>query len=348
MGETSMFMVIWCLQNLGDKYNMVVVCSNTGQEEDESLEFADKCEKHFEIKIHWIEANVYHGERKSSGYKVVTFETATRKNDWKFRNDTPFEEVIIKYNLPNHSRLHCTRELKMNPIKAFAKDYFELNDFKLWLSEDINFEKYPFTSVYLSKEDWKDFKNTEAFNEFKKSYKQSYKLALGIRMDEFDRINEKAKDLGIIYPLIQKQFQPMTKKHINFWWSQQPFRLNLKGYQGNCITCYKKSNNKLYQLAKEQPEAFGFFDSMEEKYGNVNGKIPEKVLVEKYDEITGETYWVSVLETLSKEEYKNTIFRSFRTAKDIINESQTFDKDIVDDHIETESCEIFSNCGDLE
>lgn len=348
MGETSMFLVIWCLENLNHIYNMVVICSNTGQEENESIEFADKCEKHYGVKIHWIEAKVHHGKRKSSTYSIKTYDTLTRKNDWQQRDDTPFEEVIKKYNLPNHSRLHCTRELKMNPIKAFAKDYFTLEDFKWWLNQDENFERFPFTSVYLAKENYKDFKNTEAYSAFKKGYKVKYKLALGIRSDEFDRINPNAKELGIIYPLISKDMQPMTKKHINFWWSQQPFRLNLKGYQGNCITCYKKSNNKLMQIAKESPQSFRFFNKMEEKYGNVNGKIPEKILVEQYDEITGETYWVSRLETLPPEEYKNTIFRNFQTAKDILEKSWNFQGEIVDDHIETESCEIFSGCGDEE
>ena len=149
-------------------------------------------------------------------------------------------------------------------------------------------------------------------------------------MDEFDRINSKANDLRIIYPLINKDMQPMTKKHINFFWSQQTFRLKLKGYQGNCITCYKKSNNKLYQIAQENPKAFDFFDLMEQKYGNVNGVVPDKKQV------------------LSNEDYKNTIFRNFKTAKNIIEESKLFDKKIIDDHIETESCEIFSNCGDLQ
>jgi hypothetical protein len=34
--------------------------------------------------------------------------------------------------------------------------------------------------------------------------------------------------------------QPITKQKINFWWKQQDFRLELKGYQGNCVTCWKK------------------------------------------------------------------------------------------------------------
>ena len=62
--------------------------------------------------------------------------------------------------------------------------------------------------------------------------------------------------------------KPMTKKMINFYWQNMPFRLKLKGYQGNCVTCYKKSDKKLFQIAKENPKAFDFFDRMEKQYGN--------------------------------------------------------------------------------
>lgn len=290
-GETSMTVTLYCLKYLKDKYNILVVFANTGVESNKTLDFLNRCEDEFNIPIHWIEAKVYHNQKKSCGYIKVDYETATRNTDWKLRNDTPFEEVIKKYGLPNHSRLHCTRELKMNPIKAYARDYFK---------------------------------------------SKKYTLALGIRVDEIDRINPKYKELNIIYPLAQSEYKPMTKKQVNFFWESQSFRLELKGYEGNCITCYKKSNNKLYQIAQENPEAFEFFAKMEKKYGNVNGKVPNKYIENG----------VKKLEVLPKEEYKNTIFREFRTAEDIIKESKNLKKIVIDDHIDTESCEIFSNCGE--
>lgn len=58
----------------------------------------------------------------------------------------------------------------------------------------------------------------------------------------------------------------MTKPKINFWWSQQPFRLELKGYEGNCKDCYKKTQNKLLTIALEKPSMFDFSIRMTEKY----------------------------------------------------------------------------------
>lgn len=344
-GETSMVVTLYCLKYLKDKYNICVIYANTGVESNETLDFLHRCETELQVPINWIEARVYHGKRKSTGYVKVNYETATRNADWKFNKYTPFEEVVKKYGLPNHSRLHCTRELKMNPIKAFAKDYFQRLDFENWLPSHNTGKAW--LNIF-DEEGWDNYKETSIYSYYKDMVKPKtkYTLALGIRVDEIDRINPNYKKLGIIYPLAQKEYKPMSKKQVNFFWELQPFRLELKGYEGNCLTCYKKSNNKLYQIAKENPEAFEFFDYLETVYGNPNGKVPQKIWIDVFT-TEGVIYGQKeILETLSKEEYKNTIFRGFRTVKDIIEVAKDFDKDILDDHIETESCEIFSNCGE--
>ena len=58
----------------------------------------------------------------------------------------------------------------------------------------------------------------------------------------------------------------MTKQKINYWWNNQPFRLKLKSYQGNCKWCWKKSFLKLHKIASENPDAFDFPIRMENKY----------------------------------------------------------------------------------
>lgn len=264
-GETSLFMAVWIWLHLKDEYEIIFVFANTGQENEETLIFLKQCEEHFGIKIIWIEADVIEGKGNGTRFKIVNFETASR-------NGEPFEAVIKKYGIPNTKFLHCTRELKMNPIKAYAKS--------IW-------------------------------------GKEKYYLAIGIRIDEFDRMNPNKDKLRIIYPLISKEMQPMTKPMINFWWKQQPFRLNLKGYQGNCITCYKKSDKKLFQIAKENPKAFEFFDRMEKQYGN-----------------------------------GQQIFRKNRTTEMILEEAKNWNGTVKDDSeneptlFDNESCEVFSSCGD--
>jgi hypothetical protein len=274
-GETSAFMSQW-LNNHYEEHgykNIVFVFANTGLENEQTLEFVERCDKHFKLGVQWVEADVQHGVRKGTNYYTTDFDNASR-------NGEPFEDVIKKYGIPNQPAPICTRELKQQPIKAFGKSWF-------------NGEKYH--------------------------------TAIGIRQDEADRMNAKAKEMGFIYPLINSKMIPATKPMINFYWRSMPFRLELKGYQGNCVTCWKKSDKKLYQIAKENPKAFDFMAEMERKY-SLNSN-------------TGK---------------KEVFFRNNRSALQILEESKNFKGKVKDDSdnytwqldlIGGESCEVFSECS---
>lgn len=89
----------------------------------------------------------------------------------------------------------------------------------------------------------------------------TYDTAIGIRLDEIDRMSAKAREQRLIYPLISRF--PLSKPMINAFWEKQPFRLQLKGYQGNCKWCWKKSLRKHLTIITENPEAYDFPDRME-------------------------------------------------------------------------------------
>lgn len=89
--------------------------------------------------------------------------------------------------------------------------------------------------------------------------RKEYSLAIGIRSDEIDRCGEH------YYPLV---IADITKPIINAFWDKMPFRLELKGYQGNCKSCWKKSFRKLATIYKENPEHFDFFKEMENQFEN--------------------------------------------------------------------------------
>ncbi len=284
-GETSAYMAQWLKKNKSDEFEMVFVFANTGEENEETLDFVNRCDKEFDLNVVWVEALVKHNERLGTKHKLVDFKTASR-------NGEPFEEVIKKYGIPNQAFPHCNRELKLRPIHSYIK-----NELK-----------------------WDE-----------------YYTAIGIRYDEVDRIVADRKTYNIIYPLIEDI--KMTKIKINFWWSNQKFRLNLKGYQGNCKTCWKKSKNNLYKIAKDNPEHFNFFKKMEEKYSLFTPL--------KRDEV------------IDEEGNKKPInfFRGNTSVDDILKVSENFNKVIKDSSSETsfqfdlfddnESCDIYSGCGDL-
>lgn len=145
----------------------------------------------------------------------------------------------------------------------------------------------------------------------------TYDMAVGIRVDEFDRMSAEARKLGIIYPLVKWN---VTKADVMAFWKTQPFDLELPEHLGNCTWCWKKSMRKHLTLARDYPEVFDFPRRMEQTHplaGPGNNGVPRR------------------------------FFRQRKTADDIIAMSrEPFDK-FVDPTFDlndgcAESCEVFS------
>jgi len=229
-GETSAYMTHRLLTEgfPGRSWDSIrLVFANTGQENEETLEFIWQCEQHFGWDVWWIEAEVHHGARRSPTHRVVDYATASRQGQ-------PFEEVIKKYGIPNSKYPDCTRSLKLRPIQSFTRSLG-------WQEKD-------------------------------------FETAVGIRADEVDRVAE-STTRNLFYPLVH---WGVTKPMVNSWWAAQPFRLRLKGYQGNCKWCWKKSRRKHLTLMHESPQVFEFPGRMERLYGHVGpefakppGTLPE-------------------------------------------------------------------------
>lgn len=213
-GKTSAYMTRWLLDNKRQDFDEIVITfANTGQENEETLEFVNRCDKEWNLGVVWLESVVNQELGKGTKHKIVTFETADRKG-------LHFEDYIKKHGIPNQSAPKCTYELKLAPMKS-----------------------------YLRSIGWKN---------------GTYKTAIGIRIDEMDRVSSKMEKENIIYPLVE--YTKATKELINIWWEKQPFTLNLQEHQGNCKWCWKKSKRKLLTLAADYPEIFEFPMRMEELY----------------------------------------------------------------------------------
>lgn len=292
-GETSAYMLYWLLSNKSDEYNFVIVFANTGRENNETLDFVKRCADEFGCDIVWIESNVWGRVDKCTKHKIVTYETATRNEDWRITRDTPYEQMVIKYGLANMSSKFSTRELKDRPIQSYMRSLGYADD--------------------------------------------EYDIFIGIRYDEIDRMNFDKKR-NFVYPLIQ--WIQWTKKHVNFWWSQQSFRLNLKGFEGNCVMCYKKTLDKLTQIYIDNPWKLDFEQYLEFMYEWYIPKSRIKALVRK-------------VKPIPKGPFR--IFRDNTSTMEIVERAKEFKKKIKDDSLDvnfqkslfedSESCEVFSSCG---
>jgi hypothetical protein len=213
-GETSALMTKLIFAHMSSDYDEIItVFANTGQENEETLEFVNQCDETWGWKVVWVEAVTDPRPGKGVSARVVNFETACR-------DGSVFEAMIAKHGIPGPGFIHCTRELKERAITAYCRSI-----------------------------GWKS---------------ASYDTAIGIRIDEIDRINPKAAEKRLVYPLI-KPF-PHTKNDVNAHWIRQNWRLRLKGYRGNCRTCWKKSLRKHLTIMSETPEDYDFFERMERTY----------------------------------------------------------------------------------
>jgi len=218
-GESSTYMAIKVKEK---KPDAICVFANTSQENEETLDFVNYADKEYGLNVAWIEAVTHLGIRKGCTHKITSYSEACR-------DGSVFLDMCKEYGVPNKHFIHCTRELKDNPIKSYLRD---------------NFGR------------WKNVRRN-----------------IGIRIDEIDRISPTYKENNIWYPLAFDY--PTTKIEINDFWRNQPRRLNLKQYQGNCKWCYKKTLRKHLTMVVETPEYYDFPRKLEIECSHIKPKEGE-------------------------------------------------------------------------
>lgn len=254
-GRTSAYMAWWMNENrkaVADyigceesemKYHFTF--ANTGMEHDDTLRFMnDVDQKLLGGKVVWLEGVTQHGELKSTGHRIVNYDSAYRSDQYE-DVDHPFHSYIRKYGIPNIKMLSCTREMKRNTINSYMMQEQSVRT------------------------------NTP--------HNPNACIAIGIRDDESRRVVKNATEYKIIYPLID--LHPVDKEDVLDWFSQYDWDLAIPEWQGNCLTCYKKSFKKLNKVYEETPEAFNFCSYMEKNYSRVGYEFT------KYDDAVPRTFF---------------------------------------------------------
>lgn len=113
-GRTSAMMAKILKDRQADDGELLFIFANTGEEDERTLEFIDRCDREWSLGVVWVEAEIHSKNRIATTDRVVTFETATR-------GPAIFERMIEKYGIPNKNYPHCTRELKQRPIHSYAR-----------------------------------------------------------------------------------------------------------------------------------------------------------------------------------------------------------------------------------
>ena len=131
--------------------------------------------------------------------------------------------------------------------------------------------------------------------------KNNYSVAVGIRVDEIDRIRKDYKENNVFYPLIDYK---IGSRERNKFWKEQPFKISIPAFKGNCDLCFAKSNRKLMTIIKEEPDKALWWDSMIKKYGQIT--------------IEGKPSYNDLL----KENNIMTFYRNYNTIEDLVKMSE--------------------------
>jgi hypothetical protein len=225
-------------------------------------------------------------------------------------------------------RSHNENEIKNNLINHPFRNYISYfgipNEQNKSCTRDL---KQYVINRYLSDLGWTESNHTKA---------------IGIRVDELNRVGK------YWYPLVNLG---ISKQMINNYWSKMPFRLNLAGYEGNCKTCWKKSDRKLVTIARLFPERFEFFKQMEKEFEDF---IPETRLLKlsgKQRFFRGYKSVNDIFEMAKDTKIENAIDDSKevnyqRNLIEMINEFESLDPKYKNLDIQdscSESCEVFTN-----
>ena len=95
----------------------------------------------------------------------------------------------------------------------------------------------------------------------------NYSVSVGIRADEMDRVRKDYKENNVFYPLLDNG---ITTKDRNKFWDNQPIKIKIPAYKGNCDMCFEKSNRKLMTIIKEEPNRAEWWDNMIKKYSKIS------------------------------------------------------------------------------
>ena len=132
----------------------------------------------------------------------------------------------------------------------------------------------------------------------------NYSIAVGMRIDEMDRVSKDYKTNNVFYPLIENK---ISTRERNLFWKDQPIQIKIPAYKGNCDLCFEKSNRKLMTIIKEEPEKIIWWDEMLKKYSTIS--IEGKPAYNNFAENGGINFYrknktIADLVELSKQPFK--------------------------------------------
>jgi 3'-phosphoadenosine 5'-phosphosulfate sulfotransferase (PAPS reductase)/FAD synthetase len=272
-GETSGYLAVLLsgnsfpfLRNAKKTY----IFANTGLENEETYEFVNSLDVMFDLNLIWVEAVINPKHGKGVTHRVTDFENAFRPHQYK-HPDHPFHAHIRKSGIPNPNKPQCSDRLK-----AFAiEDYKKKNGLKgaphaIGMRGD---EPNRIMSKKLRDMACSIGVNPDYWRQLDSHYERMSHINKHVIASDYlpflERYSKKLEQFGLVYPLSDWTDEPVDKAEVNAFWEEADHRLELEEHEGNCQTCWKKSDPKLFLLANEHGSRFDPFKWFEEQYHTV-------------------------------------------------------------------------------
>jgi len=279
-GKTSGYMCKWLLDNYGHLCNFVFIFANTGLEREETLDFVNKCDKEFGLNLAWVESVTNPVHMKGVTHRITNFNDAYRMHQYKDPKH-PFHAHIAKNGIPNANKPQCSDRLKEFAIEHYKK----VNGLKgarhaLGMRADepnrvLSKTKRVFLKLIgIDCELWRLKDKDSRKSELNRALSMVHSLLERASSKlEIESINSKLKSLhnhnkyNLCYPF--SDWIDIDKQDVNTMWEDFKFTLHLEEHEGNCSTCWKKSEVKIWLLAIVQPHLFEAFRWWEKTYKHI-------------------------------------------------------------------------------
>lgn len=155
--------------------------------------------------------------------------------------------------------------------------------------------------------------------------RNNYSVAVGMRVDEMDRVRKDYKTNNVFYPLMDRGISSNDR---NKFWKYQPVQITIPAFKGNCDVCFAKSNRKLMTILKQEPNKRDWWDDMIKKYGTI--KLDGKDSYNDLMEVKG----------------TQTFYRGYKTIDDLVKMAQQPFTQATDEYIyENDLFDSEDECG---
>lgn len=248
-GRTSALMLYLALLAHGGALpeDVKVLFANTGKEREATLEFVRDCAVHWGVDVRWVERAACEcaiglvkkrwkmSSKVKPGTDLILSLTHRKKcpaqsDEWIGYREVDFA-TADRTGTP-FAALIENRNYLPNPVTRFCTEELKIRVMKKWM-------------VDHGIDHWTN--------------------VVGLRADEPKRVSRMRgrRDEGrweVALPLAEAG---ITTAHVEQFWSEQPFKLNLKPWEGNCDLCYLKGRAKRTRIMRDNPELAPWWIFME-------------------------------------------------------------------------------------